>query len=326
MGVPSDKEIGVTMKVLVTGAGGFIGRRLAERLLTEGNAVIAVDRLSQGLAGLSAFAEAVQREHLLMTVHGDLAEMPVEHLIADVDAVAHVAGRGNVRASWAETNVYMRDNAVVTDRLCTAVSQADAIRTFLLVSSSSVYGGMAPWSEGATLAPCSPYGVTKLTGEHAARVRLVGGDTTLITVRPFSVYGPRQRSDLVLSRLLDCAVDGRPFSILGDGQQRRDFTFVDDVVECMARLLSRSVAGTFNLCAGKNHSLQELIALVNELLGRTVEVHQNGFGDRWLPEAVETLGFNDAVQQACGPIAWTDLRQGVEQQIEWRLSKSCQAR
>jgi nucleoside-diphosphate-sugar epimerase len=143
-----------------------------------------------------------------------------------------------------------------------------------------------------------------------------------MTVRPFSVYGPRQRSDLVLSRLLDCAVQDQPFTILGDGQQRRDFTFVEDVVECMIRLLTKPVAGTFNLCASKNHSLLELIALVNELLGKTVTVNHKGFGEGLLPEAVETLGFNDAVQRACGPIAWTDLRQGLEQQIEWRLAAS----
>ena len=308
------------MKVLITGAGGFIGRRLAERMLVEGYAVIAVDRLSEGLAGLTAFAETAKQKDLLVTVQGDLAEMPVENLIADVDVVAHVAGRGNVRASWSDASSYMRDNAEVTDRLSKEVARAGSVRAFLLVSSSSVYGGKAPWLESAALAPCSPYGVTKLAGEHAARVRLADTKTTLMTVRPFSVYGPRQRSDLALSRLLDCAVQERPFMILGDGQQRRDFTFVEDVVECMIRLLTRPAAGTFNLCAGKNHSLLELIAFVNELLGKTVTVYQKGFGEGWLAEAAETLGCNDAVQQACGPIAWTDLWQGVKQQIEWRLA------
>jgi UDP-glucuronate 4-epimerase len=313
------------VRALVTGAGGFIGRRLAERMLVAGHAVIAVDRLPEGLTGLTAFAETARQEDLLETVQGDLAEIPPENLFANVDVVAHVAGRGNVRTSWGDATSYMRDNAEVTDRLSMEVARTGSVRAFLLVSSSSVYGGRAPWTESAALAPCSPYGVTKLTGEHAARVRLADTDTTLMTVRPFSVYGPRQRSDLALSRLLDCAVQDRPFTILGDGQQRRDFTFVDDVVECMIRLLTTPVAGTFNLCAGKNHSLLELIALVNELLGKTVTVYHKGFGEEWLPEAAETLGFNDAVQQACGPIAWTDLRQGVEQQIMWRLASGLDA-
>jgi len=308
------------VRALVTGAGGFIGRKLAERMLVEGHAVIAIDRLPEGLAGLTAFAEAAKGEDMLATVLGDLAEIPVESLIANVDVVAHVAGRGNVRTSWSEASSYMRDNTEITDRLSMEVARAGSVRAFLLVSSSSVYGGKAPWVESTTLAPCSPYGVTKLAGEHAARVRLADTDTALMTVRPFSVYGPRQRSDLVLSRLLDCAVQGRPFTILGDGQQRRDFTFVGDIVECMIRLLTRPVAGTYNLCAGKSHSLLELVALVNELLGKTVTVYHKGFGEDWLPEAVETLGLNDAVQQACGPIVWTDLRQGVKQQIEWRLA------
>jgi nucleoside-diphosphate-sugar epimerase len=291
-------------------------------MLVQGHAVIAVDRLPEGLAELTSFAGKAKQKDLLVTVRGDLAEMPVENLIADIDVVAHVAGRGNVRESWSDASAYWRDNAEVTDKLSMKVAQAASVRAFLLVSSSSVYGGKAPWEETATLAPCSPYGVTKLAGEHAARARLADTATTLMTVRPFSVYGPRQRPDLALSRLLDCAVENRTFTILGDGQQRRDFTFVDDVVECMIRLLTQPAAGTFNLCAGKNHSLLDLIALVNELLGKTVPVHHKGFGEGWLPEAAETLGCNDAVQEACGPIEWTDLQQGVKQQIEWRLA-SC---
>ena len=308
------------MRALVTGAGGFIGRRLAERMLVEGHAVIAVDRIPAGLESLTAFAKAATQENLLTTVQGDLAEMPVASLVADVDVVAHLAGRGNVRASWSDPTSYMRDNAEVTDKLSAEVTRTGSVRAFLLVSSSSVYGGEAPWTESSPLSPCSPYGVTKLTGEHLARVRLSDTGTTLMTVRPFSVYGPRQRSDLALSRLLDCAVQDRAFTVFGDGQQRRDFTFVEDVVECMMRLLTTPAAGTFNLCAGKNHSLTELITLVNELLNKTVAIQYKGFSEGWLPEAAETLGVNDAVQQACGPIVWTDLREGVRQQIEWRLA------
>lgn len=310
------------MKVLITGAGGFIGRRLAERILVDGHEVIAVDRLPEGLEGLTDFARAAKYEDLLVTVQGDLAEMPVEHLIADVDVVAHVAGRGNVRASWNETASYLRDNAEVTDRLSMEVARTGSVRAFLLVSSSSVYGGNPPWMESAVLSPCSPYGVTKLTGEHVARVRLADTATTLMTVRPFSVYGPRQRPDLALSRMLDCVVQGRPFTVVGDGHQRRDFTFIEDVVECIARLLAKPVPGTFNLCASKSHSLLELIEIVNDLLGKAVPLKQTSIGERILPEAAETLGRNDAVQKACGPIAWTDLRQGVKQQIDWRLASS----
>ena len=310
------------MRVLITGAGGFIGRTLAERMLADRHKVIAVDRLPEGLAELRAFAEAAKNGDLLATVQGDLVEMPLKHLVADVDVVAHVAGRGNVRASWNETTSYMRDNAEVTDRLSMEVARTGSVRAFLLVSSSSVYGGKPPWVESAALSPCSPYGVTKLTGEHVARVRLADTATTLMTVRPFSVYGPRQRSDLALSRMLDCVVQGRPFTVVGDGHQRRDFTFVEDVVECMTRLLTRPVAGTFNLCAGESHSLLELIAIVNDLLGRAVPITHTGIGEKILPEAAETLGCNGAVQKACGPITWTDLRQGVKQQIEWRLASS----
>jgi UDP-glucuronate 4-epimerase len=311
---------GVKMRVLVTGAAGFIGRTLAEHLIAEGNSVIAVDRRAEGLMELVKFAQIRQQADLLRTVQAELVETPLDGLLDDVEVVAHLAGRGNVRSSFSEADLYIRDNIEVTDRLSAAIAGSGSIRTVLLASSSSVYGGRTPWAETDVPAPYSPYGVTKLAGEHAARVRLADTGVTLVTVRPFSVYGPRQRPDLVLSRLLECALQGREFALLGDGQQRRDFTFVEDIVSCMVRLLTKPVAGTYNLCAGKSHSVLELTALVDELIGRKVMVRMKGFRDGWLPEPPETLGVNDAVQRACGPIHWTELREGMAQQVEWQLA------
>jgi UDP-glucuronate 4-epimerase len=308
------------MRALVTGAAGFIGRTLVEHLIAGGNSVIAVDRRAEGLTELVKFAQIRQQSELLRTVQAELVEAPLNSLLDDVDVVAHLAGRGNVRSSFSEASLYIRDNTEVTDRLSEAIARAGSIRTLLLASSSSVYGGRTPWAESDVAIPYSPYGVTKLAGEHAARVRLAGTGVALVTVRPFSVYGPRQRPDLVLSRLIECAVQGREFTLLGDGQQRRDFTFVGDIVHCMVRLLTRPVAGTYNLCAGKSHSVLELISLVDELIGRKVAVRVDGFDNGWLPEPPETLGVNDAVQRACGPIQWTEFREGVAQQIEWQLA------
>ena len=306
------------MRFLVAGAGGFIGRSLTRRLLCDGHRVTAVDRRADRLPGGERGGSVRNaNDDGVQAVAGDLLELDLHDLLADVEAVAHLAGRGNVGESWGDASSYIRDNIEATDRLCRQVAATDHISTLLLASSSSVYAGTPPWSESAVTSPASPYGVTKLAAEHVARVRLAGSRTRLVTARLFSVYGPDQRPDLVLSRLIECALAGEAFELHGDGGQRRDFTFIDDAVEYLARLLNTDAVGVFNVCTGVSFSLHDVIAIVSDLLGKRVRM--NSMADIRLVGVAETWGINSKLVHGYGPLAWTPLHDGIRQQIEWRL-------
>ncbi|WP_422773374.1 NAD-dependent epimerase/dehydratase family protein [Plantactinospora sp. WMMC1484] len=302
------------MRVLVTGAGGFIGRATTERLIQDGHAVTALDRQPGRLRWPDVADVGGAR---LRLIGDDLLNVDLDELLADVDAVVHLAGRGNVRASWHDPGPYLRDNVEATDRLCRHVAMAERPRVMVLASSSSVYGGrLLPWSEESAVAPASPYGGSKLAAERVAEVRLAGCGKTLVTARLFSVYGPGQREDLLLSRLIDCALTGDVFTVHGDGTQRRDFTFIDDVVTCLMHLLHVECSDVLNVCTGASRSVLELVDLVGELTGRSLRISADQTTSVEAIGAAHTWGDNRKLLRMCGPLNWTPLRDGVARQIE----------
>ncbi|GGV68143.1 putative UDP-glucose epimerase YtcB [Streptomyces longisporoflavus] len=259
------------MRALVTGAAGFIGSHLCEHLLAAGDVVVGVDSLTDH------YDPAVKRRNLQTALnnprftfrHTDLLSTDPAGLLAGADVVYHLAGQPGVRPSWGDHfALYSNRNVLATQRLLEA-AHAHPPAKFVYASSSSVYGDALgrPTPETAHPRPVSPYGVTKLAGEHLCELyRTVHGLPT-VALRLFTVYGPRQRPDMALARLLSAASGGQAFRLYGDGRQTRDFTYVSDVVAAMRAAARSPFTGVANIGGGSPVSMNMAVGAFERLVG-----------------------------------------------------------
>ena len=256
---------------LVTGAAGFIGSHLVERLLREGVTVTGVDCFTDTYdaalkrANLTrAAAHASFRLLELDLARADLAALP------DVAVVYHLAAQPGVRTSWgADFPVYLERNVLATQRLLERYRHAPPGR-FVYSSSSSVYGDAEryPTAESVLPRPFSPYGMTKLAGEHLVLLYGRNFGLPVVALRYFTVYGPRQRPDMAFTRFCRAMLRGEPITVFGDGRQSRDFTFVTDAVEANWRAWQQSrAAGVYNVGGGGQVEVVEAIAILERALG-----------------------------------------------------------
>jgi nucleoside-diphosphate-sugar epimerase len=266
------------MQCLVTGCAGFIGSTLTDALLARGDGVRGVDsftdyydpaRKHDHLRGASA------NEHFEL-IKADLADADLGSLLEGVDVVFHLAGQPGVRVSWSDGfPLYVSRNVLATQRLLEAARGAELSRV-IYASSSSIYGNAAsyPVVETDLPRPHSPYGVTKLAAEHLCSLYAENWDLPAVSLRYFSVYGPRQRPDMGFSRFLAAIDAGQPIPIYGTGDQVRDFTYVGDVVAAtIAAAITPLDPGTVcNVAGGSEVSVNELVPLFAEVTGREVEV------------------------------------------------------
>ena len=219
------------MRVLVTGAAGFIGSHLAEALIAAGQQVVGVD------AFIPYYPRESKEDNLVelcradgFTFHeADLRTASIEPLLDGVDAVAHLAAMPGLTRSWTDFDLYLTCNVAATSRLLDA-ARAREVGRFIYVSTSSVYGLDAIGGEDMPTIPISPYGVTKLAAEHlvTAYVRTFGFPAAIL--RYFSIYGPRQRPDMAYRIFIEALAEGRPITVFGDGTQSRSSTYVSDAV------------------------------------------------------------------------------------------------
>lgn len=304
------------MRILVTGAAGFIGSHVAERLLRDGHRVVALDNFDpyyarsvkeRNLAAVRAHPHAVVLE-------ADLARDDLRPAVEGVDAVVHLAAQAGVRGSWGATfSTYLDANVLATQRLLEA-TLGRPLHAFVYGSSASVYGDgvRAAVDEAALPAPHSPYGVTKLAGEHLASLYHRNHGTPTVVLRYFSVYGPRERPDKAIQLFLCAARDGKGIRVLGDGSQQRDFTYVGDVVDAtVAALERRPVGAVLNVARGRTVALRDVIDAVRRVTGAP------------LPAVAEAAVAGD-VQTTAGDIGaarrllgWqprTDLEDGIAAQ------------
>lgn len=265
------------MTVLVTGAAGFIGSNLCEMLLDQGYDVRGVDSFTDYYprSMKAANLDTLRRRSGFRFVEADLSRGSLPPLLIDVDTVYHLAGQPGVRASWGpEFSVYLRHNILATQRLLEAC-RPRALRKFVFASSSSVYGDAEsyPTVETARPQPVSPYGVTKLAAEHLCEVYRRNFGLPVVSLRLFTVYGPRQRPDMAFSRLVDCALSGATFELLGDGSQTRDFTFVADVNRAMIDAARSDWCGVANIGGGARTSMSAVVETVEGLCGPVAVWH-----------------------------------------------------
>jgi UDP-glucuronate 4-epimerase len=258
------------VKAVVTGAAGFIGSHLAEALLARGDDVVAVDCFTD------YYDPALKEENAaaLDVLRLDLAEDPLDDLVAGAGAVFHLAGQPGVRASWGERFAdYARRNLVATHRVFEAAARARVRVVF--ASSSSVYGDAEryPTAEDAEPRPISAYGITKLGCEHLARAYAASLGLDCVVLRYFTIYGPRQRPDMAFAKAVDALVRGEPFEVYGDGLQSREFTFVSDAVAANLAALERAPAGAvYNVSGGSEATVRDAVRILERLAGRRLDL------------------------------------------------------
>tara|TARA_Y100000588_G_scaffold91761_1_gene99146 strand:+ start:291 stop:1265 length:975 start_codon:yes stop_codon:yes gene_type:complete len=306
---------------LVTGAAGFIGSALVERLLDRGGTVTGIDNLAPAYDAATKLAnvESARGHPLFRYRQADLLDMHLVDALEGVHTVYHLAGQPGVQSSWGTGfGAHVDSNVLAAQHLLEACLVA-GVQRVVLASSSSVYGNAdGVTTEVAPTRPMSPYGVSKLAGELLAAIYADRG-LDVVVLRYFTVYGPRQRPDMAFHRLFVAAAGGPPFPLRGDGSQRRSFTFVEDVVS--ATLLAGEVAGlggqTFNLGGGAPVALVEVIERVGELVGRRVPIEQmpRPPGD---PEL--THASTEKLEAAVGWRPTTGLDEGLVRQAAWHCT------
>ena len=319
---------------LITGVAGFIGSQLAEALVAAGETVVGVDCFTPYYDRAAKEANLAElrtgADHERFRFHEvDLRTVPPDDLaglLDGVDVVYHQAAQPGVRLSWSDGfATYDECNVLATQRLLEAVravSSEGAGPRVVYASSSSVYGnaGRYPVLETDLPRPHSPYGVTKLAAEHLCNLYAANYGVSTVALRYFTVYGPRQRPDMAHHRLIEAALDQRPFPLFGDGSAVRDFTFVGDVVRANILAGTADVApGTVvNVCAGGSTVLNDLIDAVGEAVGQPVPV------DRQPEQAGDvrrTGGSNDLAATELGWSPQTSLVDGIRAQVDWHRSR-----
>jgi UDP-glucuronate 4-epimerase len=301
------------MRYLVTGAAGFIGSQLLRTLL----------ELGHDATGWDAFTDyydpALKEENArdLPVARVDIAEDELD--LAGLDGVFHLAGQPGVASFGDVFPVYVRQNVLASRRLFEAAAEAGTRVVF--ASSSSIYGDAAsyPTPEGTIPRPLSPYGITKLACEHLARAYGIEFGLDVVTVRYFTIYGPRQRPDMALTKIVNCLVEGRPFELHGDGAQSRSFTYVDDAVEATVLAMERGDSGgVFNVGGGEEVSMLEAIETLGRLSGRRLELVA---APRRLGDQRRTAADTTRIATALGWTASTPFAEGLAAQWRWAAAR-----
>ncbi len=313
--------LGVILKILVTGAAGFIGSHLTEALLLKGHTVLAIDALLPNL-----YPEKQKRRNweLLGKLENcpermilDLREPIPSGLIEDCDFIFHLAAMPGLSLSWEETKLYIECNLLATSNLLKACN-LNHLQKFFYISTSSVYGRSINGDESSSLSPVSPYGVTKLAAEAmvAAYADVTGMQYSIF--RPFSVYGPRQRSDMGFNIFIRKLIQGEEITIFGDGSQSRTNTYVSDLVEGLILGIEHAKnRDVYNLSGREQYSVLEVINLLSNILETQPKLLYRGErqGDQ-----KETKAILTKAESELGYSPQISLEVGLRRQIQWQVA------
>ncbi len=244
-------------RVLITGVAGFVGSTLAAKLSEDPSVeVVGIDSFTDYYPrAIKSDNVADLRDGRVELVEEDLATADLDALLDDVDTVFHQAGQPGVRMSWGrDFGIYLRQNVAATQVLLEAAQRSSSLERLVYASSSSIYGNAEtyPTRETDRPQPVSPYGVTKLAAEHLCSLYASNFGVPTVSLRYFTVYGPGQRTDMAFTRFVRAAVLDEEITIFGDGEQVRDFTFIDDIVAAnvLAAATDVPAGSVFNVAGG----------------------------------------------------------------------------
>jgi nucleoside-diphosphate-sugar epimerase len=310
------------VRAVVTGAGGFIGSHLTESLLADGVEVLGIDafvdyyprRVKEG-----NLARA-REYHGFRLAEGRLQDLELEPLLDGADVIYHLAAQAGVRASWGrDFEAYTSHNILATQHLLEAALVRGRPRV-VYASSSSVYGDSPalPLQETSVCAPVSPYGVTKLAAEHLGRLYERNHGLPVVSLRYFTVYGPRQRPDMAFHRFLRAARDHEPIRVFGDGEQTRDFTFVADIVAATRAAGARGCPGqAYNVGGGERVSLNQVLKTIEGITGERFRVDRE---EAQKGDMRDTAADTSRAECDLGFRPTIPLADGLRREWEWMRS------
>lgn len=306
-------------RAVVTGAAGFIGSHLCERLVSDGWQVTGIDSFTDSYARSDKESNLADLagERAFDLIERDLAHDGWQRCFEGAAAVFHLAAQAGVRSSFGDSfSRYAADNLVATQRVFEAAGGA-SVRRVVWASSSSVYGDAEahPCREATTAtAPRSPYGVTKRACEDLAHIYRTRG-LVISGLRFFTVYGPRQRPDMAIRRICDALASGATFPLFGDGLQSRDFTFVADAVDAALRCArAPSPAAVYNIGGGEEATMTRVIGILQGLAGSRLLV------DRRPAQRGDVRRTSADISLARGDLGWAPavpLAQGLAAELAW---------
>ena len=306
------------MRVVVTGCAGFIGSHLCDALLAAGHEVVGVDCFT------AYYARAVKernlttfRDHARFMFHErDLSTDSLAEVVAGAEVVYHLAAYPGLVKSFTDFDLYNRHNLTATHRLLDAVKGSKSLTKFVYASTSSVYGKYASGDESLPTRPSSPYGITKLAGEQLARVYLDEFGVPAVTLRFFSVYGPRQRPDMGYHLFIQKVLTGETIPLTGDGLQVRGNTYVADCVAATMQAGIHALPGeTYNLGGGELTTIIDVIRRIERLTGQPARI------ERRPDRKGDQLATAADVSKLTRHVGWrptTDLETGLTAQIAWQ--------
>ncbi len=306
-------------RAVVTGAAGFVGSHLVESLLEDGHEVLGID------AFLDYYPRAAKERNLerardhsaFRFVEGCLQDLELAPLLEGISEVYHLAAQAGVRSSWGRHfALYSDHNVLATQRLLEAAVAAGRPRV-VYASSSSVYGDAEalPLREETPCHPVSPYGVTKLAGEHLAALYHRNHGLAATSLRYFTVYGPRQRPDMAFHRFLKAARDGAAIQLYGDGEQTRDFTFVSDIVSATrAAAVSGRPGSVYNVGGGERVALNAVLRIIEQITGRVLPIERQ---EAQKGDMRDTFADTSAAGRDLGFRSRVPLPEGLRREWDW---------
>jgi UDP-glucose 4-epimerase len=314
-----EKEERNPMALLITGVSGFVGSHLAERLLKEGFDLIGVDSF------LDYYPRGIKENNLKRVrenprfkfIEGNLLNLNLKEILEQVDAVFHQAAIPGVRASWGKDfRQYVENNIQATQVLLEACKDI-SLKKFIYASSSSVYGDSdeLPIKETSPTNPVSPYGVSKLAGEHLTTLYFKGYGIPTISLRYFTVYGPRQRPDMGFHKFISAVLLGREIEIYGTGEQTRDFTFIEDAVEANLQAFGGGKEGeAYNVGGGSRIKLIEAIRIIEEISGKSANLK---YKDPQRGDAKHTYADVSKAKRDFGYSPEVNIYEGLKRHCKW---------
>lgn len=306
-------------RILVTGAAGFIGSHLSATLLAQGAEVTGIDCFTDYYSRRIKEANlAVNAAHERFTfLETTIADANLFQLLDGITHVFHLAAQAGVRKSWGrDFQIYTVNNIDATQIVLEACI-GRPIKKLVYASSSSVYGDAVaiPMVETALPQPLSPYGVTKLAAEQLCHLYTVNHGVPTASMRYFTVYGPRQRPDMAFHRFIRAAVTGEPITLYGDGDQTRDFTFVDDAVAATIAASERGNPGdAYNIGGGSRVSMNRVIELIGEATGTEIDVRRE---NAQKGDMRDTFADSTRARTDLGWSPKTSLEDGIRAEVAW---------
>lgn len=307
------------MNFLVSGCAGFIGSHLCEYILNKGYKIIGIDSFSDFYPRnyKEKNIEGLLRNPSFEFIGKDMLELELEEILEKVDGIFHLAAQPGVRTSWGKNfDYYIKDNIVLTQRILEALKNFKGKR-LVFASSSSVYGDSVhlPFKEDGPVSPISPYGVTKLACENLCLLYHKNFSIDTVILRYFTVYGPRQRPDMAFHRFFLAILKEKEVEIFGDGSQRRDFTYIDDIVHATFSAFEKGVSGEiYNLGGGESISLLDLLEIMEEVTKRKFQIL---FKEKEKGDAPHTWADYSKAKKDLNFTPQVRLKEGLSNQWEW---------